>query len=158
MDIATNSPHGISNKDAERFWNKIEVGPADVCWDWQAAKDKDGYGVFKLNGTKWRAHRVAALLDGRNPTGKVVRHTCDNPGCVNPNHLIVDTQRENMADMVRRDRQPKGVKNGSSKLTPEQVRAIRASDRPSTELAPEHGVSSGTIRTVRTRRTWRHVA
>ena len=157
LDTATNPSDRFSKKDAERFWKKVDTGSADVCWKWQAATDKDGYGVFKLNGKKWRAHRVAALVDGRDPTGKVVRHTCDNPCCANPAHLVVGTQHENMQDRMHRGRQARGERNGRSKLTPEQVRAIRASDRPSTELAPEHGVSSGTIRTVRTRRTWRHL-
>lgn len=141
----------LAEKDTERFFVKVDRTDPEGCWLWQAATDRDGYGLFKLAGRKWRAHRVAALLDGRDPRGKVVRHTCDNPSCVNPAHLKVGTQKENMRDRTRRGR------NGQAKLDPEQVRRIRASDRPSKALARKYDVSASNIREIRTGRSWKHV-
>jgi len=157
MDIATNSPHGISNKDAERFRNKVEVGSADACWNWLAGKNSDGYGSFHLCGKKWGAHRVSVLLNGRDPTGNIVRHNCDNPSCVNPYHLELGTHRDNVHDKIRKERQARGEQNGRSKLTAESVRSIRASDRPAATLAREHGVSERAIHKVMKRETWRHL-
>jgi len=147
----------ITNRDAERFWSKVDRNNPDDCWEWQAYSDRNGYGRFKLDGKARRAHRVAIRLDGRNPTGTVVRHTCDNPGCVNPHHLKRGTQRENVRDMVQRDRQPRGARNGQSKLTREQVMKIRESSRPSRMLADMYGVAPSTIRMVRTGGSWSHL-
>lgn len=147
----------ISDATAERFWDKVRDGPSHSCWQWDAYTDRDGYGRFSIKGRKRRAHRVAVRLDGRDPSGKVVRHTCDNPNCVNPRHLQVGTQRENMKDMVRRDRQPRGAQNGQAKLTREAVLDIRESDQPSRVLAAEYGVSPSHIRMIKTGRAWGHL-
>jgi hypothetical protein len=124
---------------------------------WTAYTDRDGYGRFSLKGKKKRAHRVAARLDGRDPTGQVVRHTCDNPGCVNPDHLKIGTPKDNAGDMVRRGRSPRGARNGQSKLTRREVRRIRASRSPSGFLAGLFGVAASTIRTIRTGASWSHL-
>jgi hypothetical protein len=124
---------------------------------WTAYTDRDGYGRFSLKGKKERAHRVAARLDGRDPTGQVVRHTCDNPGCVNPDHLKVGTPKDNAGDMVRRGRSPRGARNGQSKLTRREVKRIRASSSASGYLAGLFGVAASTIRTIRTGASWSHL-
>ena len=147
----------LGNTVANRFWAKVLRGDPDECWPWQAYTDRDGYGRFSLNGRKERAHRVAARLDGRDLTGKVVRHTCDNPTCVNPRHLKTGTQRENMRDRDRRNRQPRGVRNGRSRLSREDIIAIRQDGRPAKELARHFGTSASNIREIRTGRSWRHV-
>jgi len=148
----------ISDKDARRFWDKVDRQSEEACWKWQAYTDRDGYGRFSLNGKKERAHRVAARLDGRDPTGKVVRHTCDNPSCVNPAHLEVGTQRDNMRDKVQRGRQARGARNGRSHLSREEVVAIRNDSRPAKEVAERFGTTASNIREIRSGRSWRHVA
>ena len=79
-----------------RFWSKVrKLGPGD-CWPWLAATNEHGYGVMRPEGTgpTVKAHRVSALLDGRDPAGRVVLHSCDNPPCVNPAHLVVGDQAD----------------------------------------------------------------
>ena len=85
------------------FWKKVDKSSVNNCWIWTGLKDNDGYGWFRLNGMK-RTHRLSVELDGRDPTGMYVLHTCDNPSCVNPEHLYVGTQKENVRDMIIRGR------------------------------------------------------
>jgi hypothetical protein len=154
---SNNSELSISETDRDRFWDKAKRGDPDECWPWQAYTDRDGYGRFSLNGKKKRAHRVAVRLDRRDATGKVVRHTCDNPSCVNPDHLETGTQRENMRDRDRRKRQPRGARNGQAKLTREEVVEIRKSTRSSRVLAGIYGVAPSTIRMIKTGGSWDHI-
>jgi len=151
------SNSALSPDVANRFWAKVQVGSPEECWLWTAYTDRDGYGRFSVRGRKLRAHRVAVRLDGRYPTGKIVRHTCDNPGCVNPSHLQLGTQRENMRDRDERGRQPRGARNGQSRLSRDDVKAIRRDDRPAKELAARYDTTASNVREIRTRRTWRHL-
>ena len=140
----------------KRFWKKADAG-AD-CWEWLAGKDKDGYGTFWFQGTMKKAHRMAYFLQwGLWPA--VVRHTCDNPGCINPQHLEGGTQADNVQDCVDRDRVVRGTERARAKLTDEIVRGIRERlDKLSYgELAVLAGVGRSTIQKVAEGQTWRHV-
>ena len=78
----------------ERFWSKVEKGPS--CWEWMAGKSS-GYGKFRLNGVKKRAHRLSwEWKNGEIPEGLVIDHLCRNSGCVNPSHMEAVTQLENV--------------------------------------------------------------
>lgn len=89
----------------EDYYKRI-VKQDNGCWEFQSYADRDGYRFFTIDGKEWKAHRLAVVLDGRDPSGKVVMHHCDNPSCVNPAHLSVATQKENALDCVNKGRNP----------------------------------------------------
>jgi len=150
---------------ADRFWEKVDRRGPDDCWGWTAAVNEHGYGVMRPEGRRTgpgiKAHRVSLMLAGVDVDGLVVRHSCDNPPCVNPAHLSTGTKADNSADMVARGRSPRGSRSGASKLTERQVAEIRvrqAAGELHRVLAAEYGVSRVTITNIVTGRTWRHVA
>jgi hypothetical protein len=146
---------------AERFAALFVPEPNSGCWLWEGSINQQGYGLIWTNehgGRADRAHRVSVRLSGRAITeAQVVRHVCDNPSCVNPDHLLVGDTAENVRDRVRRGRGATGDKHAKAKLTAEAVLAIRR-DRPRTrDAARDYGVSRDTINDIKTRKTWRHI-
>lgn len=112
-----------------RFWSKVAVAGKNECWEWQGSLYPTGYGQFWGDGKRSiRAHRVAfALVNGPIPEGKYILHSCDNRRCVNPNHLRVGTQSENLQEAHDKKRMVnnRGTNSAKAKLTCEQVAEIR---------------------------------
>lgn len=148
---------------ADRFWSKVD--PSGDCWEWTAHRKSRGYGQFTVRkGQFYGAHNVSfALVHGPIPPGKVICHRCDNPPCVNPDHLFLGTQVDNAVDMLAKDRgnRARGAAQASARLTEDDVRAIRQAEkgrRYLRDLAEKYGVSVRTIQQVRRGATWRHVS
>ena len=129
------------------------------CWPWHLRyRDKDGYCHIKINQKMHRAHSaVYALVHGTIPSGLYVLHRCDNRACCNPDHLFLGTARDNAHDAMRKDRHSRGTRNGISKLTDDDVRAIRASTETQWTLARRYGVWQGTIWHIKAGIRWKHV-
>ena len=120
------------------------------CWEWQGAKSH-GYGAIMRNRQRLRVHRLSyELWCGPIPEGMVMRHSCDNPSCVNPAHLEPGTQAENIQDIVVRGR------HGRKKLTRAQVEMIRSSLESNRALADKYHVGIIAIRRARKGETWKH--
>lgn len=86
-----------------RFWSHVDR--TGDCWLWKGALGGTAYGAYAIDGTHYAAHRIAVVLSGRTlEDGQVVLHSCDNRLCVNPNHLTVGTQRDNVRDAVAKGR------------------------------------------------------
>lgn len=128
------------------------------CWEWIGSK-RNGYGLFSRNNKTTSAHRVSyEAHHGLIPSGMVVRHSCDNPSCINPNHLLIGTIADNVADREARGRRDvKGEQIGTSKLTEAQVLEIRASSESHTEAGARLGVSKNCIWSIRSGRSWKHL-
>jgi len=145
----------------ERFYSKLIFGSSD-CWIWRGHVDDIGYGRFPFDGEN-KAHRVSYKLhSGQIPYGMFVMHKCDNRQCVNPQHLILGTQRDNMQDMKRKGRgksNPQyGECNPMAKLTSEKVDQIRIeclSGRRQCDVAKEFGVSNMTVSRIIRKETWK---
>lgn len=87
----------------EKFWTKVVAGSPGACWEWLGARQVTGHGLVAVNRTTTTAHRVSWTLHrGPIPDGLVVRHRCDNPPCVNPEHLELGTRLDNVRDAVAR--------------------------------------------------------
>lgn len=143
---------------SERFWSKVERRGPDECWLWQASLYPRGYGQFWLDGAMHGSHRISYVLaNGPIPNGLCVCHACDVRSCVNPRHLFLGTQADNMADKVAKGRTPilRGERNGRAKLTAVQVEEIRLSTASRAELARRYGVTQAAIGKIVRRESWR---
>ena len=144
----------------EDFHTKYLVDVQTQCWEWQGCKDELGYGQWRWRSKNWPAHRISMLIDGNDPQGYQVNHHCDNPSCVNPQHLYLGTQEENMRDMVQRGRQKciRGTKHHNSKLSEQDVLDIRADTISSLRvLSAQYKVSMTIISLIRRRKSWTHI-
>jgi hypothetical protein len=135
----------------------------DECWTWQGCKNRYGYGVIVNRRRPLLAHRVAWEAHHAEPIppGACICHSCDNRACVNPAHLFLGTNSDNVADMVAKSRQARGSSNSKARLTEGRVREIRAlygkGDITLHQLSRRFGVSHAAIHYAVTRQTWRHV-
>lgn len=146
----------------ERFREKYRVDSVTGCWVWMASRlGSLGYGSFEADKRTRLAHRVSVEMHrGPIPEGQVVMHLCDNPLCVNPEHLRVGTQRENNLDTLAKGR-GSFIRRGSqvfqAKLLPDQVRAIRAmlaEGVSQSEVARRFDVSNSNVNSIALGRTW----
>lgn len=137
-----------------RLLSKIRVDENTGCWNWTAAITEDGYGRIKIAGNRRFAHRISyELHNGAIPVGVLVCHECDDRTCINPRHLFLGTQADNVADMVAKGRQSRGDSHARAKLTSADVAAIRASQGASRrELAKRYSISIGYISAIRSGR------
>lgn len=146
---------------------RIEEGsmpePNTGCWLWlEGLNGRSGYGKISSGGVWVYAHRFSYLVyRGPIAAGLFVCHRCDNPGCVNPDHLFLGTQKENMADRDRKGRNGAhglyGEKSHTAKLNDEKVRAILADRRSQTAIAKDYGVTQSQISRIKNGHVWEHV-
>ena len=162
----------INDAVERRFWNKVAIGNSNDCWEWLSTDRGNGYGAMKVGDKLESAHRIAwHLHNGEIPDGLLVCHTCDNRSCVNPLHLFVGTNADNMRDAYQKRRitLPDGGKyqfrngeeNPNSKLTADDVLDIRASYEPGKityrQIAERYDVDYTLIYQIVNRKRWPHV-
>lgn len=151
----------MSDHLREKLRSKIKIDANSECWNWAESKYKDGYGSVRVKGKKLRAHRVSyQLYCGAIPDGMRVCHGCDNPACINPKHLFLGTQAENIDDMVAKGRQARGARVCGAKLIEADILVIRAAEGGrglNSELARRFGVSGQQIADIRAGKYWAHV-
>lgn len=158
---------GHGGTTVERFWEYVckdgtQKSYVDsYCWQWTSVIAQNGYGRFWVNDKSVPAHHFSYELHyGPIPNGLFVLHHCDNPSCVNPDHLFVGTIADNVHDMISKGRNvpTRGQRSSSCKLTPDKVRKIRVScvsgNYQQKQIAEMFGVSQETICDIVHRRTW----
>jgi hypothetical protein len=106
--LARSCPPMLTSSEVERFWSKVDMRAGVDCWEWRGPVNNQGYGRFEIYRSgrrRFLAHRlVLAVTAGIDLIGLSVRHSCDNPPCVRPDHLLTGTHAENMRDSVERSR------------------------------------------------------
>jgi predicted XRE-type DNA-binding protein len=147
-----------------RFWSKVKKAGADECWLWTASTAGKGYGQIKIPKTRRQvyAHRFSyELHKGAIPKGAQLRHSCDNPRCVNPRHLITGTSGDNHADMVSRDRHLYGERNGNHRITEDTVElildALTKGGMSQDRIAKAFGVSQMTVSRIARGERWHYL-
>ncbi len=131
------------------------------CWECSShASNSEGYPRIDRDGKQWRMSRyIYTTQHGEIPEGLQIRHTCDNRLCINPMHLLIGTNQDNMDDKVSRNRQARGETHGKSKLTEQEVLEIRkiGYSKSKKELGRMYGVSYSVIHNIRRNKTWKHI-
>lgn len=175
--IASRHPFEWTAERHTRYLSRVDRRGPDECWPWTASGTPEGYGQMRIGARQnILAHRVAyALAHGAIPPGRLVLHRCDNPGCNNPAHLFLGTDRANSDDKIAKgrhahgdrhgmrlhpERVPRGERSGLAKLTTADVLEIlnrRAAGVKLTVLAAEYGIAGATVSGIARGRIWRHV-
>jgi hypothetical protein len=154
----------------ERFTSKIEVDNNSGCWNWTACKDDHGYGRINTRSSGkyvyWKAHRYAwTMVNGEIPKGMIILHKCDNPPCVNPDHLRIGTYKDNSQDMVQKGRGKivhyRGEKHSRARFTNEQVREMRRlyehEGLSQSEIGRRYNAAPAVARRIVKYETWKDV-
>lgn len=151
----------------KRFWSKVNKHPD--CWLWTGNRLKAGYGKFMISSKNGMttAHRVSWMLHrGPIPDGMFVLHSCDNPPCVNPDHLFLGTHTDNMKDCMSKGRfrggtnPSHGESHYATKLTEEsikQIRRLRSDGLSYPQIASRFGITDTSARNIVIRHTWKHI-
>ncbi len=149
---------------ARRLANGLDTAEPGQCWEWRRTHNGQGYGELRVAGRMIYAHRLAyELSKGPIPAGFDVMHACDNPRCINPDHLSAGTRNTNMADCHARGRSKipsprmRGETNGAAKLSGAQVQEIRgrlAAGETQRSIAADYSVSQSLVSAIKRGRLW----
>lgn len=148
--------------------DRIAVNWESGCWDWNGPKDPKGYGRCGFKGRGYLPHRLSKYLYGEMTWTELhtrevqILHECDNPACINPEHLSLGSNADNQMDKMKKGRQARGEKIYTAKLNAEDVRAIHRLFRTGfigskASVARKYGVDASTIGNILKGRTWKHI-
>lgn len=165
-----NSKNNFHRKEREkntvfRLKKLIIINPETSCWEWKGHIPKTGYPRIVYKGKATTASRVCWMLcNGRIRKGLYVLHKCDNPKCINPGHLFLGTQKQNVRDMIEKGRagyeKRIGMNHSQVQLTDDQVISIRHKAKSGIDfktLAVEYNTTSSNIYNIVTGKTWKHL-
>jgi len=147
---------------AERIRDNYKYCEETGCWLWTASKDSWGYGHIRIDTVLTKAHRfMYSEHNGKIPEGLKVCHRCDTPACINPEHLFLGTDADNMKDRDQKGRNAKGEMHGTSKLTEKDVidikNLLKTTDLKQREIAAIFNIGGDVISRIKTGNAWKHV-
>lgn len=164
--MSKNNPdiHNWTKEERERFWAKVNKSSPNECWEWQGARNTDGYGRYSVSSKILSSHRIAYTLEyGSTPAEMLVCHKCDNPPCCNPNHLFLGTYMDNNSDCSLKGRyqsRPKGSGNYAAKLNERNIidiRRVASEGLAQRKIASLYNVSPSLISRILSGEDWKHV-
>lgn len=149
---------------AMRLANGCAMNDVTGCWEWQRHRNNHGYGKLTINGRGCYAHRLSyQLVKGDLPQGMEVLHSCDNPACINPEHLSAGTHSQNMKDCTFKGRAKmptvsvRGERNGAAKLREVDIRSIRRlldKGWRQSDIAVRFGISQSQVSQIKRGKSW----
>lgn len=143
---------------SERLERNSRLNTETGCIEWCGHRNHDGYGKLQFKSKLHSAHRIAwEVAYGAIPGGICVLHKCDVRHCINPDHLFLGTQVDNIADMCAKGRQAKAESAGGTKLNAKKVLAILRDERLDKEIALDYKISLSVVAQIKTGRTWKDV-
>lgn len=150
---------GRPASNPSHFWSRVQK--TDFCWLFPADPTLE-YGLLRYRGKLWRAHRLSwTLKKGEIPSGKNVLHQCDVKNCVRPSHLFLGSHAQNVADKCRKNRQARGSRIGTAKLTERKVRLIfleRRGGMTLDEIGKRYRISRQQVSNILSRRQWQSLS
>lgn len=155
----------VGDYELRSAWSKVESAGWTVvesgCWEWNGGRTGQAYGAVRIGSRQVKVHRASYRhFNGPLPQGLVVRHKCDNPPCMNPDHLELGTHRDNMRDRDLRGRgvQHQGSRNPAAKITEQDVRDIRKEYArgvlTQAMLGEVYGLTQSSVGEIVLRKTW----
>jgi len=147
----------------KRIEDKYMPEPMSGCWLWIGATGSGGYGSINAwkYGKSRAAHRIVYEMErGPIPDGMDLCHKCDVTSCVNPDHMFIGSTSDNIMDMVAkgRSRGVPGENNCKAKISENDVRLIRKETGTLAHIGRKYGLGTSAVHSIRTLKTWRHVA
>lgn len=149
---------------ADRFWQKVNRAGPDECWEWTGSFNVQSYGHLLANGRRTKATHVSWFLyhgEWPNDLGLYVLHKCDNPPCVNPEHLFLGTNADNARDRSEKGRSATGTDHAHAKLTESDVKAMRrmyaAGGISQAKIGALYGVTPAMVHRIVSRTAWKHI-
>ncbi len=143
----------------ENFWTFVEKKD-NGCWEWKGATVVGGYGTLTFNNKNYRAHRISFdMVNGEIARGLLVLHKCDNPPCVNPSHLSIGTNDDNMKDAAIKNRMSFGEHRWNSKLKASdipKIKKLKGSGMSQSRIAKLFNIDQAVISRIMNGKVWRH--
>lgn len=153
----------LDKTQQSRFWSSADLtANKNLCWEWKR-KREGRYATFYLKGREYKAPRVAySIFYGKDPSDLLICHKCDNPNCINPNHLFLGTEKDNSDDKIAKGREVfvKGESHPMSKLSDEDVVRIKylcSHGASSTVVGKEYGIGMTQVRRIVNGDSWKHL-
>lgn len=144
-----------------RLIMNIKINHDSKCWEWIGHKDSDGYGSITFKYKTIKSHRESyKIFNGEIPKNLSVLHRCDNPSCINPDHLFLGNQSDNHKDMVSKKRHGFGERNGMSKLTTAQARKVKNMLKfgfKATEISKKLNLTYSSVQKICKGIRWKHI-